>query len=286
MDRALRRGVRQHYRLALALLSDQAATLHVQHLDEPLRMYLHGPEDRHVSTTIREQGQWEPFESQLLLRSVQPGGRVLDVGANLGYFSLLAAVRVGQAGHVYAFEPEPRNYRLLEKNIQLNGFEARITPCEAGLSDAAGSAPLYLSNDNLGDHQLRPDVDGRAAISVRLEEGNAWFTGREERLDFVKVDVQGAEHAVINGLLPLLQASGPTLRLLLELTPLSLRNAGTSGAALIATLSELDLPFHIVDHVEHRLVATDAEALTIWSNNVDSVRGDAGFMNILLGCAV
>ena len=87
-------------------------------------------------------------------------------------------------------------------------------------------------------------------------------------------------------MLPLLAASGERLRLLLELTPLSLRSAGSSGAALIDTLAGLALPFHIVDHIEHRLVATDAEALATWCNNVDSVPGDAGFMNILLGRTV
>ncbi len=267
-------------------MPESPVPLAIEGLDVPLRMHLHGSEDRHISASLRARGQWEPFETQLFLSALGSGDRVLDAGANLGYFSLVAAARVGASGRVYAFEPEPRNYRLLQANVLLNGFEQRVTCCEAGLSDRPGQALLYLSDDNLGDHQLQPDEPGRDAVSVALEQGSAWFAGREERLDFVKVDVQGAEHAVINGLLPLLEASGEQLRILLELTPLSLRNAGTSGAALIDTLASLDLPFHIVDHIEHRLVATDAAALSTWCNNVDSVPVDAGFMNILLGPAV
>ncbi len=249
-------------------------------------MALHDQRDRYVSATLRERGIWEPFETALLLAAVSPGDRVLDAGANIGYFTLLAAARVGSSGRVYAFEPEPANYRLLTHNVALNGFEDRVSCCEAALSESAGSAQLFLSEDNLGDHQLDPDEGGRSSVTVALEQGSAWFSGRETALDFVKVDTQGAEHAVINGLLPMLRASGKDLRILLELTPRSLRNAGTSGAALIETLASLALPFHIVDHVEHRLVATDAAALATWCNNVDRVPDDAGFMNILLGRAL
>lgn len=286
MDRALRRGVRQHHRLAVKRLSESPVPLDIKGLDDPLRMRLHGAEDRHVSTAIRENGQWEAFETQLFLRAIRPGHRVLDVGANLGYFTLVAAALAGETGQVYAFEPEPRNFDLLVANVGLNHFDSRVTCCQAGLSDAPGEAPLFLSEDNFGDHQLQPDSPGRDAVSVRLEQGSEWFAGREAALDFVKIDTQGAEHAVIKGLLPLLQASRDRLHLLLELTPLSLRSAGTSGAELIASLARLSLPFHIVDHIEHRLVASDAESLTTWCNNVDSVPGDAGFMNIFIGPAV
>ncbi len=264
----------------------QTTRLAVPGLDVPLDMLLHGSADLHVSASLRERGIWEPFETALMLAAVAAGDRVLDAGANIGYFTLLAAARVGAAGRVYAFEPEPRNYALLARNVALNGFEERATLCEAALADAAGEAQLYLSEDNLGDHQLQPDEAGRQAVTVRLEQGSAWFAGREDALDFVKVDTQGAEHSVITGLLPTLEASGPGLRILLELTPRSLRSAGTSGADLIDTLARLGLPFHIVDHLEHRLVPTSADALATWCNNVDAVPEDAGFMNILLGPAV
>ncbi len=249
-------------------------------------MLLHDSADLHVSATLRERGIWEPFETALLLGAVSAGDRVLDAGANIGYFTLLAASRVGPSGRVYAFEPEPRNFALLARNVALNALQDRVTLCEAALAETTGEAQLYLSEDNLGDHQLQPDEAGRSAVAVRLEQGSHWFAGREAGLDFVKVDTQGAEHAVIKGLLPTLRASGPGLRILLELTPRSLRSAGTSGAALIDTLASLGLPFHIVDHLEHCLVPTSAEELATWCNNVDAVPEDAGFMNILLGATV
>ena len=235
---------------------------------------LHDRGDVVISRQIREQGIWEPFETELVRRSLAPGGVFLDVGANLGYFTVLGAAWVGDAGRVYAFEPEPRNFRLLQTNLDLNGYAGRVTVCEAALSDRSGTGYLKLHPDNLGDHQLVEPAAG--AVEVALVEGAAWFREREARLDLVKIDVQGAEHAVVRGLMPLLHASGPG----------ALRSAGTRGADLIATLASLELPFHIVDHIEHRLAPTTADALATWCNNLDAYPEDAGFMNIFVGAAV
>jgi FkbM family methyltransferase len=207
------------------------------------------------------------------------------VGANLGYFTVLAAAWVGSGGHVYAFEPEPRNFALLEANVALNGLASRVTARRAALADRSGAGQLSLHADNLGDHQLVSQPDA-ASIEVQVLAGADWFGDRESRLDVVKIDVQGAEHAVVEGLLPLLAASGPRLRILLELTPRALRAAGSSGAELIETLTTLKLPFFIVDHIEHRLAPTTADELATWCANLDAYPDDAGFMNIFLGGAV
>lgn len=261
------------------------AALAIPGLRGDFRLRVHAERDIHVSRQLSQNGIWEPFETELLRRSLSPGARFLDVGANLGYFTVLAAAWVGESGRVYAFEPEPRNAALLNHNIVLNGVEDRVTVCEAALSDHSGSARLYLHPDNLGDHQLQVSAD-RESVEVELFPGADWFAGRERELDVIKIDVQGAEHAAVNGLLPLLIASGRGLRLLLELTPRSLREAGSSGEALVDTLASLDLPFAIVDHLEHQLVPTTADALRTWCNNVDACPEDAGFMNIFVGRAV
>ena len=91
--------------------------LRVPGVHSPLAIFVHDERDRHVSRQLRESGIWEPYESRLLLDSLQPGAVFLDVGANLGYFSLLAADRVGPAGKVVAIEPDPANFLLLQRSI-------------------------------------------------------------------------------------------------------------------------------------------------------------------------
>ena len=82
------------------------------------------------------------------------------MGANIGYFTVLSAALVGKEGRVYAFEPEPANFALLQHNLELNGVQQRVTACEAALSDRRGRSRLYLSDDNLGDHQATPGATG------------------------------------------------------------------------------------------------------------------------------
>jgi len=248
-------------------------------------MQVHGEHDRHVSRSLRETGIWEPYETELFRALLGPGAVCVDVGANIGYFSVLAAALVGDEGRVYAFEPDPDNCALLRRNAALNAFEARIEVVQGALSTRAGEAPLYLSRDNLGDHQLYPAEEERASVPVRLYRGDEYLSERITRLDLLKVDTQGTEYTVMAGLMPLLGALPAPPRIILELTPFSLSAAGASGRELIELLATLGEPMSIIDHVEHRLAPSGAEALARWCDNVQATEGDRGFMNILVGAA-
>lgn len=249
----------------------------------PLQLYIHGEQDQYVSRRIREEGIWEPYETSLVLSMLQRGDVFVDVGANIGYFSVLAASVVRDSGTVFAFEPDPANFRLLQENTVLNGQHNVISAVQAGLAADSGDGQLYLSQDNLGDHQIYAADDTRCRLPITLHNGSQYLRGRVQRIDLLKVDTQGSEYQVMAGLLPLLQALPHVPRIIIELTPLSLRQAGSSGRALIELLATLDEPLWIIDHIEHRLVASNAAELAQWCDNVDAVAGDQGFMNILVG---
>lgn len=258
-------------------------TLRIPGLSGRLRMRVHGPSDRYVSRQLREQGIWEPYETALVLASLKRGDVFLDVGANIGYYPVIAAAAIGAEGAVFAFEPDAANCSLLRENLKLNACEHIVTAVEAGLSDTTGPGQLYLSDDNAGDHRVFAGDAGRRSASIQLHHGSDYLGPRLKRLDLLKVDVQGAEFAVMAGLLPLLRTLPRLPRMILELTPLSLRQAGASGRQLLALLATLGQPFWIIDHVEHRLVACPAAELAQWCDDVEAVAGDAGFMNILVG---
>ena len=259
--------------------------LNIPGLAADLNLYIHGENDRFVSRRIAEEAIWEPYETSLLIDLLTPGGVFVDVGANIGYFSVLAASIVGDDGAVFAFEPDPENFRLLQANLALNDLQQAVTAVPAALAERDGAGQLYLSKDNLGDHQIYAVDDQRESVEIKLLDGGAFLQDRLQRLDLLKVDTQGSEYQVMAGLLPLLQALAKAPHILLELTPLSLRQAGSSGRALVELLGQLRQPFWIVDHIEHRLVASSAEELAQWCDDVDAVFGDAGFMNILVGQA-
>ncbi len=266
--------------------AETSVLLQVPDLPEPLTLYVHGPQDQFVSRTLLEQGIWEPYETSLVLAILRPGAVFVDVGANIGYFCVLAAQRVGAQGQVFAFEPDPANFRLLNASAKKNGLSAQIHAVRAGLGARDDAARLFLSADNLGDHQVFPGIDKRDSLPIELLNGSDYLASRLDRLDLVKVDVQGAEYAAMTGLMPLLRAQLEPPQILIELTPYSLRKAGASGRQLIGLLSELELPFWIVDHIEQRLVRSSAGELAHWCDQVDAVSGDQGFMNILVGAGL
>ena len=101
--------------------------LNIPGLDVPLSLQVHGQRDKVISERLRREGVWEPYETHLVLNLLEPGGVFVDVGANLGYFSILAAACVGERGRVYAFEPDPDNFALLQANSETNGFGQRIS---------------------------------------------------------------------------------------------------------------------------------------------------------------
>lgn len=270
---------------AASAINNDVIALDITGVTTPLALYVHGEQDQFVSRRIREEGIWEPYETSLVVASLLAGDVFVDIGANIGYFSILAASIVGPSGAVYAFEPDPENCRLLRASAQLNGHTQIIEVEEAGLAAEAGAGALFLSEDNLGDHQIYAAGETRSSVPIRLLQGSEFLAPRAQRIDLVKIDTQGSEFQVIVGLMPLLLSLQAAPRMIVELTPYSLREAGASGRALIELLAQLQQPFWIVDHIEHRLVASTADDLALWCDNVDGVGGDRGFMNILVGAA-
>jgi len=262
-----------------------AVPLKIPQLETPLQLYIHGEHDLHVSHRIREEGIWEPFETSLLLSLLAPGSHFVDVGANIGYFSLIAASVVGPEGGVFAFEPDPENFSLLLASAELNGLGQCIHAVQAGLAANDAQGRLFLSEDNLGDHQVYATDLERSSLPIQLLDGSHYLADKLSRMDLLKVDTQGAEYDVMLGLTPLLHSLPEVPRILIELTPLSLRHCNSSGRALVELLAGLEQPMWIVDHIEHRLVRHTPEELAAWCDDVDAAEGDEGFMNILVGPA-
>jgi len=261
-------------------------TLQVPSCTQQLRLYVHGAQDQFVSRRIRQEGIWEPYETALVQLLLHPGDVFVDVGANIGYFSVLAAHSVGATGQVFAFEPDPHNFDLLKANAHVNDFDGIIHAVCGGLAEAPGGGRLYLSEDNLGDHQIFATDGSRKTKPIKLLQGSEYLGSRTARMDLLKVDTQGSEYGVILGLMPLLKTLAAPPRIIIELTPLSLRQCGSSGRALISLLAELGQPMWIIDHIEHRTVLSSSQELSDWCDNVDAVPADEGFMNILVGQAL
>ncbi len=157
-----------------------------------------------------EHGYWlgsYELNKRLAFESEIPAGAVIyDIGANVGYFSLLAAVLAGPEGRVYAFEPLPRNVEFLRKHIKLNKLDT-IEVVEAAVSDHSGEASFDLGASSAMGH-----LASSGGITVRLVTlDQMLLAGELLPPDYMKVDVEGAEYDVLNGARGLLEKFHPTL---------------------------------------------------------------------------
>lgn len=201
----------------------------------PFHLVIDESRDIYIAPTLARYRLWEPAETALFLRLLRAGDRVVDVGAHVGYFTVLFSRLCGRDGFVHAFEPEPANYRLLRANLLVNDCR-NVEALELAVSDAAGKEGLFLSPCNGGDHRLYPG-EGRARCEVRtitLDDALG-----EQRVDFVKIDAQGAEPRILRGMRGLVARERQQLGVLAEFAPgLLERHAdGLAGfAGLLDTL--------------------------------------------------
>jgi FkbM family methyltransferase len=183
----------------------------------------------------------ERHVADLFERSVPAGGLVLDVGAHLGYFSLLAARR---GADVIAFEPNPHTLPYLHANLAGNGAETRVTVVAKALAGAPGRRVFYCSAG--GDTSSLHRQDGTAGeLEVEVTTADAEIAGRA--VDVIKIDVEGAELEALAGMERVIAEAAPALRLFVEYNPPALAAAGVAPDALPARLRELGLEPRVID---------------------------------------
>lgn len=142
-------------------------------------------------------GTTEPDVQAFLAAQLSPGDVCCDIGANVGFFTLIAARLVGSAGKVYAFEPLPSNAEALRRNVDLNGLQ-NVEVIEAAVSDRSGTAELLLGQSSLDGKLSTGDDPTGQSISVRLISLDQVGMVREPAL--IKIDAEGAEFSVLEGM--------------------------------------------------------------------------------------
>ncbi|RLC32114.1 MAG: hypothetical protein DRH32_03305 [Deltaproteobacteria bacterium] len=256
--------------------------LEIPGFDRPLGLYLHDERDACVSGYIREHRIWEPYETSLVMKYLKPGSVFLDIGANIGYYAVLASAIVGSKGLVIAYEPDPDNYRLLMLNLETNNGFRNAVCFQAAVADYNGIGRIYLSEENMGDHRLYNHKGSRYSREVRVVNCGDHLRNITNRLDFIKIDTQGYEASVVEGLRKLMLANSTHLVILVEFWPHGLRRAGSSGRRFLELLDSLDMSLNVVDHINRKVVPVKAESLVAWVDDVDADPQNQGFVNLLV----
>ena len=237
----------------------------------------------------------EESTTKLFKKVVKEGDVIVDLGANLGYFTLLAAKLAGKRGKVYSFEPEPRNYNYLLKNIELNGYD-NVFAIPKAVSDRSGKVKLYICPYDSGHHTIhryggikayKPNFidDKKDFVEIETVTLDEFFKGTKQPISVIKMDVEGAEMLALSGMDKVVKES-ENLKMFVEFFPLLIKEMGSSPEEFIRRLLEdYHFSIFIIGHdYSMRDCAPDEGYLKI--NSVDELmnlcKGETDHVNLFL----
>jgi FkbM family methyltransferase len=246
--------------LARNLIPEEKRLVHVN----GYKMWVHMEKYKGIDGIAQQlvfQGTYEKYTTVLFKRLVGKGMNVIDVGANIGYYTLLAAKLIGEKGKVFAFEPEPRNYALLLRNIELNGYK-NVIPQQKAVSNKAGKVKLFLDRLEPGAHSLyKVRQSAKEAIAVDAISLDEFFAGKESPIDIIKIDVEGAEMAVLLGM-PKIVKNNDNLKVFTEFWPPGLQGSGFSAQEYWAKLVEYGFKYiYLINEQKQMLEPTDLTSM-------------------------
>ncbi len=181
---------------------------------------------------------YEPNQTEIVKKYVHKGDIVIDIGAHVGYYTLLMAQLVGENGKVYSFEPDPVNFQLLKKSVEINGFE-NVVLIQKAVSNITDKVKLFLGDDDsainriydakLGDTKESIDVE-----SITIDE---YFKENDELINFIKIDSEGSEVKIVNGMKQFLSRN-KELVMMTEFFPFLIKKSGDEPNQYLKSLEK------------------------------------------------
>lgn len=198
-------------------------------------------------------GMYEPFETQLFRDTVKKGMVVVDIGANIGFFTVIAAQRVGASGSVFVFEPEPANFGFLKKTCELNRF-THVTLDQRAVSDTRGKSALYITPENTGAYSLVDNRKTGSSIPIETETLDTILTSHNiSSVDIIKMDIEGAELNALQGMETIIKAS-PNVIMFTEFFPQAIRRFGKDPLNFLMLLKKFGFSLSHIDEDTKQLI--------------------------------
>jgi FkbM family methyltransferase len=223
------------------------------------KMYL----DEFDTQCLSLEGNKEDKTISFMKSQIKKGDVVLDLGANIGYYALKYAQWVGKQGMVYAFEPEPLNFKLLDLNRYINNYE-NLRCFELAVGNFCGSIKLNLINSK--ENSLFVEGDPINVWCVKLDD----FLGNK-KIDFVKIDIEGAEGEAILGMKKIIK-NNPNIKILFEFKKL-INKSSISQEALLDFLEDQGFVFYEINERFGKINSKDPlnskEVMENYNSNYD-----------------
>ena len=213
---------------------------------------------------VRDEKDWgfwqndtfEPEETQLIKSIVKSNDVCLDIGANIGYFTILMAK---QCELVYAFEPEPTNFMMLLKNIELNDLRKKVCSFDCAVTDESdyeeSTQNLYVCSKNNGMHRTYPSVhcvsEPIQVDSIRIDD----MKFEVMKINFIKMDAEGSELPALKGMTELLERDRPVI--LMEFHPPSIEEKRDNPKEIYDLLKGLGYKIYLIPNIKEEFSYED-----------------------------
>ena len=225
-----------------------------------------------LALSISHYGTYEELESKIMEEKIEMGNIVVDVGANIGLHTLNMARIVGNTGQVFAFEPDPSNFEILKKNVKINNYKNIILEQKA-VGDKHGRTTSYQS-DHPGKHRIFPQTEqAKSQVQVELTNLDNYFdSDMTDKINFIKIDVEGLEFSVLKGMKNILKNS-KKIKILFEFMPENTIEVGFTPIELLNYLTSNDFKLYCMDNKTKKLlhVSNNEEIVKLCSTTDNTI---------------
>ena len=217
------------------------------------------PDDWVCIDTYAKTDSYDPGSTLLLKKLLKQNMNVINIGANIGYFTLLAARQVGPQGKVFAFEPFPKTVNLLQKNIDANGY-SNVEVIPMAVSSKSGIAKLSTGGSSLHNIISSTKIKEMTEIEVPQISIDDFVSQKQIKIDFMIIDAEGSEPFILDGMKNTLK-NNPNLVMMIEFNPYTLNLAGSSTTEFLKIISNNEYLMYLIDEITQKITPITSQQL-------------------------
>jgi len=212
-------------------------------------------------------GYWEMWITRIIMNTIKEGMNVIEIGANIGYYSLLIASKIGDKGKLFIFEPNPNSFEILFSNIEINGFLDRVELINKAVMDKPGRISFNKLKRHHGsssiisftDDHLRYWKEEAETIMVEAISLDEYFRDRDNRIDMIKIDTEGSEPYIFDGMKKLIK-NNPNIIIICEFIPHLISGAQRDPKGFLEEIQQCGFSLRFID-TNSNLIKTSMEEL-------------------------
>ena len=206
-------------------------------------------------------GVYGELDTKIIREEIHEGDIVIDVGANIGYYTLIFAQLVGSSGKVFAFEPESKNFEILKKNIEINNYP-NIVAEQKIVSDKSGIVKLFIAEHGIVGHRINQEKSSQKFIEVEsiILDNYIKKLNLDNKINFIKIDVEGSEPKVLEGAKEIMQKSNQ-LKIFTEFNREAVEEYGIEPKEMIDLFYRNGFKIYLPNYKENKINLTNVNEL-------------------------